>query len=59
MTTTAAAFVTTGTATGGDSPPARVVPGDVDVRWPDPSPLQSWWTEIMDGVSMPRPHRAA
>lgn len=21
------------------------------VRWPEPSPLDTWWTEIMDGVS--------
>ncbi|MFC4128418.1 hypothetical protein [Nocardia rhizosphaerae] len=20
------------------------------VRWPDPSPLDRWWTEVMDGV---------
>jgi hypothetical protein len=59
-TTTAAASVTTGPAvTVGDSSPAQVVPGAVDVQWPDPSPLQSWWTEIMDGVSMPRSRRVA
>ncbi|PKV98500.1 hypothetical protein ATK86_0520 [Nocardia fluminea] len=23
------------------------------VRWPEPSPLQSWWTEIMGGISRP------
>ncbi|MEU4417834.1 hypothetical protein AB0G00_32700 [Nocardia salmonicida] len=22
----------------------------VAVRWPEPSPLDAWWTEIMDGV---------
>ncbi len=58
-TTTAAASGTTGSVTTGDSSPARVVQGAVDVQWPDPSPLQGWWTEIMDGVSMPRPRRAA
>lgn len=29
-------------------------PGPTDptvIRWPEPSPLDSWWTEIMDGVS--------
>ncbi|MFC4376091.1 hypothetical protein ACFO5K_18505 [Nocardia halotolerans] len=24
------------------------------VHWPEPSPLHSWWTEIMEGVA---PHR--
>lgn len=32
------------------------------VRWPEPSPLDTWWTEIMEGVSPPSPahveHRA-
>ncbi|MEV3963757.1 hypothetical protein AB0M34_23180 [Nocardia sp. NPDC050193] len=56
MTTTAAA---SGTATGGDSSPAPAGSGEIDVRWPDPSPLQSWWTEIMDGVPMPHSRRAA
>ncbi|MFC8381247.1 hypothetical protein [Nocardia sp. NPDC057272] len=30
------------------------------IRWPEPSPLEPWWTEIMDGVSplhLPRPDR--
>ncbi|MEV0104948.1 hypothetical protein AB0H42_01215 [Nocardia sp. NPDC050799] len=58
-TTTAAAAVTTGPVATGDSSPARVGQGAIDVQWPDPSPLQSWWTEIMDGVSMPCPRRAA
>ncbi|MGW6331002.1 hypothetical protein [Nocardia rhamnosiphila] len=58
-TTTAAASVTTGPVTGDYPSPARVVQGTADVQWPDPSPLQSWWTEIMDGVSMSRPRRAA
>ncbi|NKY59046.1 hypothetical protein [Nocardia flavorosea] len=30
-----------------------------DVHWPDPSPLHQWWTEVMDGVNVPRPRRAA
>ncbi|MFI2230030.1 hypothetical protein [Nocardia testacea] len=59
MTATAAASVTTGTATTGESAPARLAQHTVDVQWPDPSPLQSWWTEIMDGVPMPRSRRAA
>lgn len=59
MTATAAASVTTGTATTGESTPARLAQHAVDVQWPDPSPLQSWWTEIMDGVPMPRSRRAA
>ncbi|MGW5309316.1 hypothetical protein ACWEVD_13635 [Nocardia thailandica] len=25
-------------------------PAEPVVRWPDPSPLDYWWTEIMDGV---------
>ncbi|MFC4376110.1 hypothetical protein ACFO5K_18600 [Nocardia halotolerans] len=25
-------------------------PAETTVRWPDPSPLQDWWTEVMDGV---------
>ncbi|MDO3646977.1 hypothetical protein [Nocardia mangyaensis] len=24
------------------------------VRWPDPSPLQAWWAEIMHGLSPSR-----
>lgn len=24
------------------------------VHWPEPSPLQSWWTEIMGGIPRPR-----
>lgn len=58
-TATAAASVTTGSVTTGDSSPALVAQGAVDVQWPDPSPLQSWWTEVMDGISMSRPRRAA
>ncbi|WP_157121967.1 hypothetical protein [Nocardia miyunensis] len=23
------------------------------VRWPDPSPLDNWWTEVMDGALTP------
>ncbi|MFX0577941.1 hypothetical protein [Nocardia nepalensis] len=23
------------------------------VHWPDPSPLDHWWTEVMDGVLTP------
>ncbi|MBB5915247.1 hypothetical protein BJY24_004114 [Nocardia transvalensis] len=23
------------------------------VRWPDPSPLDHWWTEVMDGALTP------
>lgn len=59
MTSTAAASVTTGSAPVGESSPGRVVPRDIDVQWPDPSPLQSWWKEVMDGVPMPRGHRFA
>ncbi|WP_280340688.1 hypothetical protein [Nocardia neocaledoniensis] len=22
-----------------------------DIRWPDPSPLQSWWSDVMEGGS--------
>ncbi|MGW5437086.1 hypothetical protein [Nocardia asteroides] len=33
--------------------PAAVEP--VVIHWPEPSPLDTWWTEIMDGV--PPPHR--
>lgn len=28
------------------------------VRWPDPSPLQSWWADIMAGGPPNRPTRA-
>ncbi|MEV0685023.1 hypothetical protein AB0I35_14280 [Nocardia sp. NPDC050378] len=24
------------------------------VSWPEPSPLQSWWNDIMQGVKPPR-----
>jgi hypothetical protein len=27
------------------------------IRWPEPSPLEPWWTEIMDGVSPLRVQR--
>lgn len=30
---------------------------DVVVRWPEPSPLDAWWTEIMDRVT-PQTHDA-
>ncbi|UGT54918.1 hypothetical protein [Nocardia asteroides] len=26
------------------------VPAEPAVVWPEPSPLDTWWTEIMDGV---------
>ncbi|MET8796394.1 hypothetical protein ABZV91_08040 [Nocardia sp. NPDC004568] len=51
MTATAAASATTG-----ESSPTQHA---VDVQWPDPSPLQSWWTEVMDGVPISRYRRAA
>ena len=34
------------------SEPARETPF---VRWPDPSPLDSWWIDIMDGGSAAGP----
>lgn len=38
----------TTTATSTEHPtPAADAPV---VHWPDPSPLQNWWTEVMDGV---------
>ncbi|MEV0062453.1 hypothetical protein [Nocardia sp. NPDC050718] len=34
-------------------------PGDSGVVcWPEPSPLDDWWTEIMDGVTPTRAHTA-
>lgn len=30
-----------------------------DVYWPDPSPLQRWWTEVMEGAAIPRTRTAA
>jgi len=32
-------------ATDPDAPPI--------VHWPDPSPLDHWWTEVMDGALTP------
>lgn len=29
------------------------------VCWPEPSPLDNWWTEIMDGVTPHRNHGTA
>ncbi|WP_433713977.1 hypothetical protein ACQP2U_07335 [Nocardia sp. CA-084685] len=29
------------------------------VQWPDPSPLQEWWTEVMEGALMPSSRPAA
>lgn len=26
------------------------IPAEPAVIWPEPSPLDTWWTEIMDGV---------
>ncbi|WP_019928961.1 hypothetical protein [Nocardia sp. BMG111209] len=26
------------------------------VSWPDPSPLEHWWTEVMDGALLPDQH---
>lgn len=43
---------TVSTNSTGDRPTA-------DVYWPDPSPLQTWWTEVMDGALTPRPLAAA
>ncbi|MFE7720789.1 hypothetical protein ACFU44_17295 [Nocardia rhizosphaerihabitans] len=39
-------------ATAGKDTSATVEPS---VIWPEPSPLDMWWTEIMDGV--PPPHQ--
>lgn len=30
----------------------------VGVRLPDPSPLQNWWNEVMDGALTPDPGTA-
>ncbi len=30
-----------------------------DVHWPVPSPLDQWWTEVMDGAHLPGPRHAA
>lgn len=29
-----------------------------DVVWPDPSPLQDWWTAVMDGAASTHEHCA-
>lgn len=34
--------------------PITETTGPAAVHWPEPSPLDDWWTEIMDGVT---PHR--
>ncbi|WP_433634643.1 hypothetical protein [Nocardia sp. CA-120079] len=33
--------------------------GQPDVYWPDPSPLQRWWNQVMEGSAIPRPRIAA
>lgn len=46
--------------------PVRVTDSNDDpepllVRWPDPSPLQSWWNQVMNGdspLAKPRTSRA-
>ncbi|RDI68091.1 hypothetical protein [Nocardia pseudobrasiliensis] len=39
--------------TSGPTPPAEE---DTPIlQWPDPSPLQHWWTEVMDGALTPAP----
>ena len=37
-----------------DSDVPFVVPEDSpEVHWPEPSPLDHWWTEVMDGALTP------
>ncbi|WP_082844375.1 hypothetical protein [Nocardia salmonicida] len=46
--------------------PVRITDSDNDpeppsLRWPDPSPLQSWWDQVMSGdspLAKPRPARS-
>ncbi|MFD3706584.1 hypothetical protein ACFWUP_25895 [Nocardia sp. NPDC058658] len=32
------------------SPADQPVTDPTVIRWPEPSPLDTWWTEVMDGV---------
>lgn len=41
--------------TAGPDPGTPVGLDAADVYWPDPSPLQHWWTEIMDDALTSRP----
>ncbi|WP_459549409.1 hypothetical protein [Nocardia sp. X0981] len=46
--------MTSETATITPDPTAVTDHHAADLRWPDPSPLHDWWTEVMDGALLPR-----
>ena len=54
--TTDSATTTPLTESPGHTPTPATDPGGAPVvHWLDPSPLEDWWTEVMDGAPAPAP----